>query len=279
MSNRATLTMVGMLAVLVLQGGSCTQLEIKRAYAPPKAREVLNAVIARGLQVKSLRGQTRMSHSSGQGKVKGTVRFMGQRGGKLRFDMVSPFDTPLATLVTDGQRFALVDAQQNRHFHGPATPCNIARLIRVQMRADDILTVLGGSTPVIDFKQLALAWDPRSGEEVLTLTGEHAVQTIRLDGTDRRWDMRSSEVRDRASGKLALGLQASGFRKDSKSGLRVPRTMQVSQPSIKAELAVQFKKLEINLTLPAVAFVPPAAGALPSQRVDCSTNLAPAKKQ
>ena len=150
-SGTAIWALFAVVSLVVLRGGSCAKNV--RTYSPPTAREVLNHVIARGLQVKSLRGQTRMSHQSNQGKVKGTVKFMAKRGGMLRFDVVSPFSTPLATLVSNGKEFSMVDAQQNRHYHGPASPCNISRLLRIVMRSDDVLTALGGSTPIIGFKK------------------------------------------------------------------------------------------------------------------------------
>ena len=258
-------------ALLVLRGGSCAKNV--RSYATPTPTEVVNHVIARGLRVQSLRGQTRMSHQSNQGKIKGTVRFMAQRGGKLRFDVRSPLDTPLATLVSDGKEFTLVDAAKNRHFHGPATPCNISRLLRIVMRADDVLTALGGSTPIIGFKDLSLAWDEQAGAEVLTLKApDGTTQVIHLDGHDKRWDLLSSEVRD-PSGKVILRITPKDYRKIK--GLRLPRQIHVTQPGNKAELWVHYKKLEVNIDLPAGAFDPPGANGLPSQRVDCSSVVNP----
>lgn len=266
-SRRTQGVLLALVALVVLRGGSC--VTNVRTYSVPTPREVLNHVIARGLRVKTLRGQTRMSHQSNQGKIKGTVRFMARRGGKLRFDVVSPFDTPLATLVSNGQQFALVDAQKNHHYHGPATPCNISRLLRIVMRADDVLTALGGSTPIIGFKDVSLAWDPQAGAEVLTLRApDGTTQVIRLDGHNKRWDLLSSEVKA-PTGKVILRITSRDYR--TIKGLRVPRQIHVVQPENRAELWVYYKKLEVNIDLPAGAFDPPGANGLPSQRVDCST--------
>ena len=274
--NRALWTLLAVVALVVLRGGSCAKNV--RSYTPPTPREVLNHVIARGLRVKSLRGHTRMSHQSNQGKIKGTVRFMAQRGGKLRFDVRSPLDTPLATLVSDGKEFTLVDAAKNRHFHGPATPCNISRLLRIVMRADDVLTALGGSTPIIGFKDLSLAWDDQAGAEVLTLKSvDGTTQVMRLDGYNKRWDLISSEVRD-PTGKVILRVTPKDY--VTVKGVRVPRQIHVVQPEQKAELWVSYKKLELNIDLPAEAFVPQQSGGLPSQRVTCDTvvKVPPASK-
>jgi hypothetical protein len=261
--------LLGLLALLVLRGGSCVQIE--RPYKAPTAAQVVAAVTARGAQVRSTRAETRMSHRSGQGKIKATVRLMARRGGKLRFDAVTPFDTPLATLVSNGKQFGLLDAQKNRHYHGPASPCNIARLIGVVLNADDALTILGGSTPLIKHDKAELRWDERARAEVLTLRGPGGVvQTVRLDGTDRRWDLLGSVIKD-GKGATVLSIKTGRFVK--RGGLRVPSTIAVRQPKYKAELDVSFKKQELNLTLPAAAFELPAAGGLPSQRVECHTQV------
>jgi len=258
------------LALLFLSGGSCITLE--RPYKAPRAAEVIAALQARGKRVVSIRAETRMSHRSAQGKVKATVRLMARRGGKLRFDAVTPFDTPLATLVSDGKQFGLLDAQKNRHFHGPASPCNISRLIGVVLQADDVLTILGGSTPLIEHTKASLEWDSRASAEVLTLKGDRATQTVRLDGHERSWDLQRSEIKD-DKGAVVLLIEAGGFVK--RGDLRVPTTLSVRQPKYKAELELTFKKQELNLTLPAAAFELPAAGGLSSQRVECDTVIKP----
>lgn len=257
-------------ALILLKGSSC--LDARRPYSPPKASEVLAAVVARGHKVRSIRAETRMSHRTAQGKIRATVRLMAQQEGKLRFDAVTPFDTPLATLVSDGSRFSLIDAQKNRHFYGPASPCNIARLIGVVLEAKDILIILGGSTPVIAHESLRLAWDSRARAEVLTLTSKTMTQTIRLDGTNRSWDLLESEIRT-IKGEILLRIKTGAVRK--LQGLNLPREIWVWQPTAKAELDLSFKKQEINLTLPTAAFQPPEAGGLPSKRVDCATVVDP----
>ncbi len=257
--------LMGFLALLLLRGASC--VELKRDYKVPTAAALAASVRARGKRVTALRAETRMTHQTSEGKIKATVRLMAAAGGKLRCDAVSPFDTPLITLVSDGKNFGLVDAKENRHYHGPASPCNLARLLEVRLSADDILTILGGSTPVIDYTSASLAWDPRAGVEVLTLKGAAQTQTLRLDGHDQRWDLLLSEVRD-AEGKVVLRIENEGFHKQG--ALRLPREIKISQPKIKTELEVTFKQQEINIALPEAAWELPSAGGLPSQRVDCA---------
>jgi hypothetical protein len=257
-------------SLLLLRGSSCTT--IARPYPPPSATELTASVRARGLRVRSLRAETRMSLRSSEGKIKATVRLMAERGGRLRCDAVSPFDTPLMTLVVSGPRFGFVDAQKNRHYHGPASPCNISRLLQVALSPDDIVTVLGGSTPLIPFKHAEVSWDAREGVEVLSLRGDGFSQTLRLDGRGRSWNLLRSEVTD-GKGAIVLKIESSGYH--DVGGLAVPRDLRISQPKQGADLAVSFKRQELNLTLPGEAFELPEAGGLPSQFVDCATVVKP----
>ena len=257
------------LSLVALRGSS--YLHVERPYGAPGSKEVLAVLKARAARVNAIRGETRMSHRTEQGRIKATVRLMAARGGKLRFDAVTPFDTPLSTLVTRDGRFALVDARKNRHYHGPASPCNIARLIQVSLEPDDVLTVLAGSTPVIAHDSAMLAWDGRASEEVLTLGGSGLTQTIRLDGSNRRWDLLSSEIRDDRG--VVLAIRASGHRRVG--GLRLPKRIQVSQPRNDARLDATFKQQEANVKLPAAAFELPGPRGMPSQKLECTTETKP----
>jgi len=266
----ALLLVLMMTSLLLLRGSSC--LQVDRPYKTPGASEVIAVLKARAGRISTMRAESRMNHRTDQGKVKATVRLMAQRGGKLRFDAVSPFDTPLATLVTDGKEFALVDAQKNRHYHGTASACNIARLLQVALSPDDVLVVLGGSTPLIKHDSARLEWDSRATAEVLTLSNKTVTQTVRLDGTDRRWDLLLSEVRTK-KGELLLQIKPNAYR--SVNGLRLPAHLLVRQAGSDAQLDVTFKREEVNIKLPAVAFELPAPGGMPSQRVDCTTVVKP----
>ena len=264
--KRAPHLLLALVALTLLRAASCVHIE--RPYAPPTAEQVTTAVLTRGQRVRTIRAETRVSHASDHGKVKGTVRLMASMGGKLRFDLATPFDTPMATLVTDGAEFTLVDAQQGLHYTGPASPCNVGRLLQLVLSADDVRTILGGSTPVIQHQRATLRWDDRDGAEVLSLEGKGVTQIIRLDGRDRSWDLLQSEIRG-ADGEIMLWLEAGGWRK--LGGLRMPTTLHIKQPRQGAELWLTYRKAEINIELPAVAFTLQPPAGLPSQKVTCDT--------
>ncbi|MBW2734488.1 MAG: DUF4292 domain-containing protein [Deltaproteobacteria bacterium] len=266
MSPSISKVLLTLIALTLLRAGSCVQ--IQRPYAPPTAAQVLAAIKARALRVGTLRGEARMSYRTDQGRIKATVRMMTRKGGELRFDVVSPFDTPLATLICSKGHFALVDSRKGRYFHGPASPCNLARLLQVALRPEDINAVLSGGTPLIDSQHASLAWDSRAGCEVLTLKSKDAEQIIRLDGRDKRWRLLSSEIRD-AKGQLLLKIVPSAF--TWKKGIEMPGKIVVEQPLTDASLQLEFKRIEVGIKLPEVAFERPAPKGLVSQYVDCAT--------
>jgi hypothetical protein len=133
-----------------------------------------------------------------------------------------------------------------------------------------MLTVPAGSAPLIDYDSATVAWDDRASEEVLTLKGKQVTQVVRLDGTDRRWDLRLSEIRT-AKGDLLLQIKAKDYHK--KGGLRLPWQIYIRQPRNDAELDVTFKQQEVNIKLPAAAFELPEPRGMPSQYVDCTTEI------
>jgi hypothetical protein len=262
--RRSSLLAVALLAVLFLRASACVRVE--RPYPAPDASAVLAAMRAADRKLRTLRAEARMTHITPRNKVKATVRMMAARRGSLRFDLVSPFDTPMATLVCRDGRFALVDSRENRHYHGPASPCNLARLLQLRLPPDEVLTLLGGGTPIIPHTERSVRWDDRNGVEVLRLKGAQFSQTVRLRGDRDRWQLLSSEIRDR-SGAVLLHVVAS--RRKVHAAMALPQRIRITQPKHDISLQLDFRHQEVNIELPPHAFDLPRAKGLPSQYVDC----------
>lgn len=249
---------------LSLSSASCTRLA--RPYAPPTAEAVLAALNARARAIRTLRAEGKALYRGKPRRVAVTVRLMAARPAKLRFDLVSPFESPLATLVTRGGKFTLIDTQRNQHYHGPASPCNLARLMRVALPPEHILSLMTGGTPLIGHSRRRLRWDARTGTEELHLEGDRLSQLIRLDGRHRRWDLISSEVRDER-GRVLFRVSSSAYR--SIGGHALPEQVLLEQPRENTAIALKFKAEAINIVLPQAAFEPPSANGLPSHYVSC----------
>jgi outer membrane lipoprotein-sorting protein len=257
---------IGFLIVVLvfLRAGSC--LRIERPYPPPSSEALLAAIQHHGRAVRTLRAEARMTRITPRERIEARVRLMGKKPGELRFDVVSPFDTPIATLVSHGERFALLDAQNSRHYFGPASPCNLSRLLHVQLPPEEVLTILAGGAPLIAHATRTVAWDERDGVEVLRLESATLEQVIRLDPTKKRWSVLSFEIRTTA-GQVVLRSRASAHRRIGR--LWVPQRIDLQQPQQDSAIELRFEHQELNISLPAAAFELPESGGFPSEEVTC----------
>jgi hypothetical protein len=111
------------------------------------------------------------------------------RAARVRMDVVSPFGVALATLTSDGERFALADLRDKRFFVGPATACNIARLTTVPVPGHVLVDLLRGQAPVLkhDPAGATMEWDPR-GYWALRIAGTNeSVEEIHLSPRPSDW--------------------------------------------------------------------------------------------
>src|SRR5258708_350159 len=136
-------------ASLLLLLCGCPTPPVQRPYPPPTAEQLLTALRNRRDKLTSLRAEGR-ADEMGQGaeRVKVTVNVLVARGGKLRLEAESPLGGAVATLVTDGNQFQLLDVRNNRFLIGRAEPCNVARLIGVELEPEQVMSVLSRSAPL-----------------------------------------------------------------------------------------------------------------------------------
>lgn len=102
---------------------------------------------------------------------------------RLRLDIVSPFGVTLATLTSDGDRFAFNDLREKRFVHGKASACNIARLTTVPLPGHVLASLLRGDAPVLKHAEsdATMTWEKSSGSYVVVLKGNNeSVETLKL---------------------------------------------------------------------------------------------------
>jgi hypothetical protein len=236
-----------------------------RPYPPPTAEQLLSSVRARDARIFSLRAETKVEEKlpNGQhGKVK--VSILAARVGKLRLEAEGPLGSPVATLTSDGNHFALLDTRQNRFLVGSANACNVARLIQIEIEPESVVEVLLGGAPLpMDVQSSGVSWDPsKGGREVLELrSGDGAREVLRLDSKDRQWDVVEGERYD-ARGRLLWRLRHESF--EAVGGVRLPRLTTFEQPPRKATARIKFRELEPNVTPPEGVFeMEPPSGIAP----------------
>jgi hypothetical protein len=120
----------------------------------------------------AIQANAKIDHFGEGGRIRGDVMLFAARPARVRMDVVSPFGVALATLTSDGSRFAFADLHDKRFFVGPASACNIARLTTVPVPGHVLVDLLRGQAPVLthDAAAATMVWDP-SGYWVLRIPG------------------------------------------------------------------------------------------------------------
>jgi outer membrane lipoprotein-sorting protein len=257
-----------LLGVVVLSAG-CPKVQapVARPYPPPTTEELVTSLRDRARKITSLHADTRVEHLERGERVKLSVEMLLARGGQLRFEAQAPLQGSVATLVADGRVFALLDARHNRFLTGPAKGCNVARLLRLELEPEEIVTALTGGVPLVG-EPSGVSWDSsEGGREVLELrTPDGGRERVWLDGRDRRWDVLKAERTD-AAGRVLWTLANEEF--EDRDGVRLPRRTHLAHPPVKAEVHVKRKEIDVNPTPPPGVFHLDPPPGIAVEQVDC----------
>jgi Domain of unknown function (DUF4292) len=243
----------------------CPTPPVARPYPPPTADQLLGALKNRRDKLTTLRAEGRADEMGpGAERVKVTINVLVARGGKLRLEAESPLGGAVATLVTDGSEFQLLDVRNNRFLIGRAEPCNVARLVGVELEPEQVMSVLSGSAPV-EGTASGVSWDSsHGGRDVLSLkTADGGSESIWL--ANRVWDVVAAERKD-ASGKVLWSVAHEEF--EDLGGLRFPKRTTVSEPARKADIHIRWRDREPNVALKQGVFHLEPGGLKP-ERVGC----------
>jgi Domain of unknown function (DUF4292) len=209
-----------------------------RPYPPPPATDLVAHLQERAQNAPSLKAETRTDVRVGKDRANVSVYIRAAWGGKLRFQAMNPNDSLAADLAADAGQFCFLDTHANCGACGPATPENVARLIRIPLEPDEVVAVLLGTAPLLPDQTPEVVWDAEGGHEILSLEAEGWKQKIVLDGRDKRWDLVESELRD-PQGKLSWRVRHKDFHAvatpDGKQ-LRLPGTSLFEQGSDKVKI-------------------------------------------
>jgi hypothetical protein len=148
----------------------------------------MHATLACGNAVQAT---AKIDHFGEHGRIRGDVMLFAARPADIRLDVVSPFGAALATLTSDGTRFALADLREKRFYVGPASACNIARLTSVPVPGHVLVDLLRGEAPVLVHTGRAptLAWSP-SGYWVVTIESTRSArEEIHLAPRPEDWGL------------------------------------------------------------------------------------------
>jgi hypothetical protein len=234
----------------------------------PTMEARLAAVLER---VGTLRAEAKAEQTTERGPVKGLIYVFLRPPDRVRFDSMSPVDTPLAVLVSDGTSFALHDIGANRYYFGPAAPCNIARLLRIPLDAASVVRILVGLPPLVAGAPATVTWDGG---------GFYVYRQELEDGT--AIESRIAPLRDELD-TLAVRLvdnrgtvwEAIFDDRRETGGVRLAWHVRFTAREAEGPVEVWYTSLETQVDLPDDAWTYPPPEGIPSEAVDCGTVIDP----
>jgi hypothetical protein len=252
------------LLIIALLAAACGPAP-RPADAYGKAPDLLADMISLRGKARSLRISGRIDHFGTQ-RVQGKVYLFAEPPDRLRVDLVSPLGSTLAVLTASGGRFAMSDEREGRYYEGAAEPCNIARLIRIPLPAEDVIRVLAGGTPIIDGAS-EVTWNGKGYYDVVIRGGAGREQRLEI-GSDRG-SLPLLRSRITENGATALDLRCDRW--GSIGGVSVPYEIRIQMPAQEVDLLVRYDEggVETNADIPVEAWthVFPAGAAV--EHVTC----------
>jgi hypothetical protein len=237
---------------------------------PPKdaydsAPDLLADMRALRDRIESFRITGTVDHFGEEHRVQGKTYLFAELPGRLRVDLLSPFGNTLSVLTVDRDVFALADFRENRFLEGPAEPCNIARLIRVPLPADDVIRVLIGHSPIIE-GHAEVDWDRQGFYRVTVSDG---ARTQRLEVEPDRSSLKLRRSRLVEGDQVIFDMTFDRWR--PVAGAFVPHEIRVKMPRDEADLLVRYDDdgVEVDVDLPQDAWTQSFPDGADVERVEC----------
>lgn len=264
----------------------------------PSAQEALEGMKRSFRCANGVQGEGKIDHVSPQGRVRGEVYIFAVNPARVRFDVVSPFGAMLYTLTSNGETFRMLDVKEKRFLHGPASPCNLARLTQVPVPGHVLVSLLRGEAPLLVHRpeQASLSWDSggfyrvelestRDARQELRLAvheddflkpwGEQRLRLVGLTTEQRGVVLYQADLSDHELAHTAPAredpdgidepIPPSGGRCD----IEVPRTIRILVPHANDDVVFEYQKVSLNPPIPEGAFSQPVPGGVRQQYVDC----------
>lgn len=236
------------LLALAIAAAACGPVP-RPADAYGAAGDLLADMIALRGRARSLRVSGRIDHF-GRQRVQGKVYLFAEPPDRLRVDLVSPLGSSLAVLTVAGGRFAMSDEREGRYYEGAAEPCNIARLIRVPLPAEDVIRVLAGGTPLIDGAG-EVTWNGSGHYDVVIRDGAGREQRLEIGPDKASLPLLRSRISER--GRTVLDLRCDRWGRVGRAHL--PFEIRVAMPGEGVDLLVRYDEGGVE----ADAEIPPEA--------------------
>ena len=145
---------------------------------------------SRGLQI-----EAKVDYFEKNRRVRGNVAVLSAIPDSIRIDVFSPFGLNLSTLTSDGNQFALYQAQERQYLLGSASSCNLARFTKVSLPPFVLVQLLRGEAPVLIHspEEASIVWDSSwlgTGHYTLEIRGKYeSLEKISLVPAPEDWSL------------------------------------------------------------------------------------------
>ncbi|HJL16191.1 MAG TPA: DUF4292 domain-containing protein [Sandaracinaceae bacterium LLY-WYZ-13_1] len=234
--------------------------------------------------VRVLRAEARVDRRGSEGRIRGTVLMFVERPDHVRFDAMTQIMGAAAVLTSDGQRFALMDLQENRFYVGPTCPANIERLLGLRFSGDEVTRLLLGDTPLIEHEERDIHCE--DGAYRVTLHGvdgrrqelvlEVRERDLRAAPEAQRMRLRRSEV-FAPGGATEWRVTYDDYRfvedplddQRPRRGVVMPFSVRFEDPRRDQDTLVRFQEVDLNVEVPPGTFQQRPRPGLTIEEVTC----------
>jgi outer membrane lipoprotein-sorting protein len=240
-----TLVVVASLAL-----GGCA-----RRTAPPdnqvtEPEQLYDSMLARLDSVESARIVATLEYYADDGRAKLKQAVLVRRPASLRIETLSPFDSTLNVLASNGVRLKYFDLQNERFFEGQATADNVAKLIPIYISPRDLVNVMLGGPPTDKIEgnpeNWELEWDRRRGAYSLIAptTGGGSME---LFVQHRTWTVSGAVARD-DQGEKIYEVRSGNFEaiENGVASMLVPRRIQFLMPERNIDASLDVERYDLN---------------------------------
>lgn len=164
----------------------------------PSARAAIDAVRGAHACSRGLRGEAKLDYLDAEQRIRVDAFYLTAHPRELRFDLVSPFGTPLSTLTVDDEVFTLLDREARVFYRGRPNECNIEQFLRVPVPPDVLVQLMAGEPPVLQHEasDATLSW--QGGGYVVEINSLHdAHQRLVFEPEPADWEKAYTEQRIR----------------------------------------------------------------------------------
>ncbi len=215
------------------------------AVAPPALpapAEVLARLRAGGAARRTLLAEGTVTYFGARGRVRGKAVIVARRPGAFRVETLSPLEQPVEVITTDGERLYLLASDTLRV--GPATPENLAAVMPLPMRPEEVVDTLLGGVPASSALEPLDVAPGDGGRWVLSLAGAGGdLVELTIDPASGR--VESTRLLARGGG-LRASVEFGDFEPVGDAGPPLPRAIVIRMPRDDLDLRIRLTDVAVD---------------------------------